>query len=156
MATHSSSLAWRISWTEEPGGYSPWSLKESDMTEQTCTHVLEIIWAKPRGRTAAAVTRNPVWPPPTAAPPLAAPEMLLVFSRNSGSHCPTASFPLSFPPEHLIFHIQSPAQEEGPTSPSMFEQNPLTQAPFSYLESLKEVRGVFGDTTSETWLFNVH
>ena len=34
MATHSSSLAWRISWTEEPGSYSPWSCKESDMTEQ--------------------------------------------------------------------------------------------------------------------------
>ena len=47
MATHSSSLTWRISRTEEPAGYSPWSLKESDMTEQTCTHVLEIIWAKP-------------------------------------------------------------------------------------------------------------
>ena len=46
MATHSSSLTWRISRTEEPAGYSPWSLKESDMTEQTCTHVLEIIWAK--------------------------------------------------------------------------------------------------------------
>ena len=24
MATHSSILAWRILWTEEPGGYSPW------------------------------------------------------------------------------------------------------------------------------------
>ena len=24
MATHSSILAWRIPWTEEPGGYSPW------------------------------------------------------------------------------------------------------------------------------------
>ena len=34
MATHSSSLAWRIPWTEEPGGYSPWACKESDMTEQ--------------------------------------------------------------------------------------------------------------------------
>ena len=31
MATHSSILAWRIPWTEEPGGYSPWG---SDMTEQ--------------------------------------------------------------------------------------------------------------------------
>ena len=31
MATHSSILAWRIPWTEEPGGlYSPWGLKESD------------------------------------------------------------------------------------------------------------------------------
>ena len=35
MATHSSVLAWRIPWTEETGGlYSPWSCKESDMTEQ--------------------------------------------------------------------------------------------------------------------------
>ena len=35
MATHSSILAWRIPWTEEPGrgGYSSWALKESDMTE---------------------------------------------------------------------------------------------------------------------------
>ena len=24
MATHSSVLAWRIPWTEEPGGYGPW------------------------------------------------------------------------------------------------------------------------------------
>ena len=34
MATHSSILAWRISWTEEPGGYSPWGHKELDTTEQ--------------------------------------------------------------------------------------------------------------------------
>ena len=26
MATHSSTLAWRILWTEKPGGYSPWGL----------------------------------------------------------------------------------------------------------------------------------
>ena len=30
MATHSSTLAWRIPWREEPGGYSPWGRKESD------------------------------------------------------------------------------------------------------------------------------
>ena len=30
MATHSSTLAWKIPWTEEPGGYSPWGHKESD------------------------------------------------------------------------------------------------------------------------------
>ena len=36
MATHSSILAWRISWTDEPGGlYSPWGLKEADTTEVT-------------------------------------------------------------------------------------------------------------------------
>ena len=32
MATHSSSLAWKIPWTEEPGG--PQGHKESGMTEQ--------------------------------------------------------------------------------------------------------------------------
>ena len=41
MATHSSFLAWRISWTEEPSGlYSPRSCKESDMTEQLHCHCL--------------------------------------------------------------------------------------------------------------------
>ena len=35
MATHSSIFAWRIPWTEEPGGlYSPWGRKELEMTEQ--------------------------------------------------------------------------------------------------------------------------
>ena len=33
MATHSSILAWRISWTEEPG-YSPWGHMELDTTER--------------------------------------------------------------------------------------------------------------------------
>ena len=27
MATHSSILAWRIPWTEEPCGYSPWGCR---------------------------------------------------------------------------------------------------------------------------------
>ena len=35
MATHSNILAWRIPRTEEPGGYSPWVHKESDMSEET-------------------------------------------------------------------------------------------------------------------------
>ena len=41
MATHSSILAWRIPWTQEPGGYSPRGRKELDMTgetKHTCTH----------------------------------------------------------------------------------------------------------------------
>ena len=33
-ATHSSLLAWRTPWTEEPGGYSPWGRAESDTTER--------------------------------------------------------------------------------------------------------------------------
>ena len=34
-AAHSSTLAWKIPWTEEPGRlHSPWDHKESDMTER--------------------------------------------------------------------------------------------------------------------------
>ena len=35
MATHSSILAWRIPWTEEPDGLQFMGLKGSDMTEAT-------------------------------------------------------------------------------------------------------------------------
>ena len=38
MATHCSILAWRVPWTEEPGGYSPWGHKGSDTTEPLSTH----------------------------------------------------------------------------------------------------------------------
>ena len=34
-ATHSSILAWRIPWTEDPGGYSPWGPEEWGVTEVT-------------------------------------------------------------------------------------------------------------------------
>ena len=37
MAAHSSMLAWRTPWTEEPG-YSPWGRKESDTTGQLSVH----------------------------------------------------------------------------------------------------------------------
>ena len=33
MTTHSSTLAWKIPWTESLVGYSPWGCKESDTTE---------------------------------------------------------------------------------------------------------------------------
>ena len=35
MATHSSILAWRIPWAEEPGRQQYIGLQESDMTEVT-------------------------------------------------------------------------------------------------------------------------
>ena len=44
MATHSSILAWRIPWTEEPGGLQSMGRKESDTTEQLTTTTLEAIW----------------------------------------------------------------------------------------------------------------
>ena len=37
MATHSSILAWKIPWTEEPVGYSPWDHKRLVTTVHTHT-----------------------------------------------------------------------------------------------------------------------
>ena len=43
MATHSSSLAWKIPWTEEPGGLQSCGHKELDMADVTaCTHAWQI------------------------------------------------------------------------------------------------------------------
>ena len=44
MATHSSILAWKIPWTEEPGRlYSPWGLKESDMTKRLTQLIKQLV-----------------------------------------------------------------------------------------------------------------
>ena len=39
MAIHSSTIAWKIPWTEEPGGLQSRGLKESDMTKRL--HLIE-------------------------------------------------------------------------------------------------------------------
>ena len=45
MATHSGILAWRILWTEEPGGlYSPEGHEELDPTERLSTHTCTWLW----------------------------------------------------------------------------------------------------------------
>ena len=45
MATHSSTLAWRIPWREEPGRlHSPWGRKESDTTERLYFTSVNINW----------------------------------------------------------------------------------------------------------------
>ena len=45
MVTHSRIFAWKIPWTEEPGGLSPWGRKECDMAEHahadTHTHTAD-------------------------------------------------------------------------------------------------------------------
>ena len=37
MVTHSSSLAWRLPWTESLAGYSPWGCEEPEGTERLNT-----------------------------------------------------------------------------------------------------------------------
>ena len=43
VATHSSILAWRIPWTEEPGGLQSMRSQESDTSEQLNTFTLSYI-----------------------------------------------------------------------------------------------------------------
>ena len=43
MANHPSILAWRIPWTEELAGYSPWGHKESNATEHEHVGTIEIL-----------------------------------------------------------------------------------------------------------------
>ena len=49
MTMHSSILAWRIPWTEEPGKYSPWGCtkRRTQLTKHTAQHRVE---AKVSGR----------------------------------------------------------------------------------------------------------
>ena len=58
MAPHSSTLAWRIPWTEEPGGLQSMAREESDTTErlyfhfhalekETATHSSVLAWRIP-------------------------------------------------------------------------------------------------------------
>ena len=43
MSTHSSTLAWRIPWIEDPGGlYSPWGRKALDRIEQLTQMVSQV------------------------------------------------------------------------------------------------------------------
>ena len=43
-ATHSSILSWKIPWTEELAGCSPWGRKEADTTEQVHHHHSSFSW----------------------------------------------------------------------------------------------------------------
>ena len=52
MAPHSSTLAWKIPWTEGLMGCSPWGRKESDTTERSlekemATHSSVLAWRIP-------------------------------------------------------------------------------------------------------------
>ena len=55
MVTHSCSLAWRVLWTEEPGGPRPQGCEELNMTEQlTHTHTPPSRYCGPLGHTVRA------------------------------------------------------------------------------------------------------
>ena len=50
MATHSSILAWKISWTEEPGGLQSMGRQESGTTERLTQHIVMLNPCKPKNQ----------------------------------------------------------------------------------------------------------
>ena len=48
MATHSSILAWRIPWTQEPGGLQSTGLQELSMSEQLSIHAQKQLQLRPK------------------------------------------------------------------------------------------------------------
>ena len=64
MATHNGILAWRIPWTEDLAGYSPWGCKELDMTELWTvlwTVELEQVFRLPASRSRLFAFPGPSW-----------------------------------------------------------------------------------------------
>ena len=67
-ATHSSILAWRIPWTEEPGGLQSMGHQELDTTEQL-THTEDILDLRGGKRAPAPwLCREVVWPARVLSP----------------------------------------------------------------------------------------
>ena len=63
MATHSSVLAWKISWTEEPGTLQSMGSQESNTTERTYTLVVQ--WIRIHLPVQATQVQSLVWEHPT-------------------------------------------------------------------------------------------
>ena len=69
LATHSSVLAWRIPWTEEPGG--PWGGKESGTTERLPDETVTCSWGERATRHAfSCVLREVTFDPSPSFLPL--------------------------------------------------------------------------------------
>ena len=77
MATHSSILAWKVPWTEELVGYSPWGLRALDTTKRararaythththTCTHghvSINLYLQKRKWSESHSVMSDSLWP----------------------------------------------------------------------------------------------
>ena len=80
MATHSSILAWRIPWTEEPGSLQSWGRKELDTTEATEHARMPRVIIKDSNKSSCYQVRQfgmPVIPGP-----------LMESSRHQIVHCP--------------------------------------------------------------------
>ena len=159
-ATDSSSLAWGISWTEEPGGHSPWSLRVGRDWADTHARLRNNLGKAPS--TVLKAGQRLLWPGALFGL-LRRLQLHLLFPWDALGlfqklwlSSPYRQHPTQLPPKHLTLHNTESCPGTKVHTLPMVEQNPLTQAPFSSPESSKEVRGVCGDRSSETWLLNVY
>ena len=94
MAIHSSILAWKTPWAEEPG-YSPWDHKESDAIERLSTHMQEVNYLK--NQFSSVPQSGPTFVTPWTAGPHAS-----LSITNSWSLVKLMSIELVRPSNHLI------------------------------------------------------
>ena len=94
MAIHSSILAWKTPWAEEPG-YSPWDHKESDAIERLSTHMQEVNYLK--NQFSSVPQSGPTFVTPWTAGPHAS-----LSITNSWSLLKLMSIESVMPSNHLI------------------------------------------------------
>ena len=106
MATHSSIFAWRIPWTEDLEGYSPWGHKESDTTETTHTHAETTLTIVTSG-----TGHLPIWPHSIYSSFLIV--TLISFGELSDSYCVLSQWTVT----HLAIYPPLHKPKQSPRSP---------------------------------------
>ena len=99
MATHSSILAWRIPWTEEPGGLLSMGYKESETTEATWharMHKVLSGWSNTWGYSARLLLQLSGWIRSLEAPEITTSPAMKVKMLVTQS-CPALCNPMGFP-----------------------------------------------------------
>ena len=99
MATHSSVLAWRISWTGEPGGLQSMGTEATlhTHTRKAIGHSKEVIILSVKTRRLLRVTcpaQSPLWPPS-------------VMSLPRAGYIPTPRIPRSLIPLEHLFRVHN-------------------------------------------------
>ena len=115
MAPHSSTLAWRIQWTEEPVGCSPWGCQESDTTERLHFHFsLSCIGEGNGNPLQYSCLENPRDGGAWWAAVYGVAQSQTRVKRLSSSSSSKASLYCSFSQRYFLQPLHSPVSDQGP------------------------------------------
>ena len=183
MTTHSSILAWKITWTEGPSGHQTMRLQELDTTEQPSTHKLnndkhEVVLPFPRTLSLSvqfshSVMSDSLWPhepqharPPCPSPtpgvyPNPCPLSQWCHSIISSPVVPFSSCPQSFPASgsfQMSQLFESGGQSTGVSVPtSVLPMNTQDWSPSGWTDWIflqsKGLSRVFSNTTVQKHQF---